>query len=81
MFKLTNKSAIITGGGSGIGKAISVLFAQQGAEVHIIELNADAALATVNEITVAGGKAFSHACDVSKQDQVVETINKIGVIL
>jgi len=80
MFKLTNKSAIITGGGSGIGKAISVLFAQQGAEVHIIELNADAALATVNEITVAGGKAFSHACDVSKQDQVVETINKIGKI-
>jgi 2-keto-3-deoxy-L-fuconate dehydrogenase len=80
MFKLTNKSAVITGGGSGIGKAISVLFAARGAEVHIIELNGDAALATVNEIAATGGKAFSHSCDVSNQQQVVETINKIGKI-
>jgi 2-keto-3-deoxy-L-fuconate dehydrogenase len=80
MFKLTNKSAVITGGGSGIGKAMSILFSKQGAEVHIIELNADAALATVNEITAGGGIAFSHACDVSNQQQVVDTINKIGKI-
>ncbi|BAU52634.1 SDR family NAD(P)-dependent oxidoreductase [Mucilaginibacter gotjawali] len=80
MFKLTNKSAIITGGGSGIGKAMAVLFAKQGAEVHIIELNSDAAAETVNEITAFGGKAFGHACDVSKQAQVVETMNKIGKI-
>ena len=42
MFSLKGKSAVITGGGSGIGKAISILFAKQGATVHIIELNADA---------------------------------------
>lgn len=80
MFKLTNKTAIITGGGSGIGKAMAILFAKQGAEVHIIELNNDAAAETVNEITAGGGIAFGHACDVSKQQQVVETMNKIGKI-
>ena len=43
MFSLQNKKAVITGGGSGIGKAIAVLFAQQGAEVHIVELTDDSA--------------------------------------
>ena len=80
MFKLTNKSAIITGGGSGIGRAMSILFAKQGAEVHIIELNAEAASATVDEITANGGKAFSHTCDVSQQQQVVDIFNQIGKI-
>ena len=80
MFKLTNKSVIITGGGSGIGKAVSVLFAKQGAEVHIIELNADAASTTVNEITAVGGKAFGYTCDVSKQQQVMDVFNQIGKI-
>jgi 2-keto-3-deoxy-L-fuconate dehydrogenase len=80
MFKLTNKSVIITGGGSGIGKAMSILFARQGAEVHIIELNTDAAAETVNEIKAANGKAFSHTCDVSNQLQVVDTFGKISKI-
>lgn len=42
MFSLSGKKAVITGGGSGIGKAIALLFATQGAEVHIIEVNAAA---------------------------------------
>ena len=80
MFKLTNKSVVITGGGSGIGKAMSVLFAQQGATVHIIELNTEAATETVVEIAAANGKAFSYSCDVSNQQQVVDTFGKIGKI-
>jgi 2-keto-3-deoxy-L-fuconate dehydrogenase len=80
MFSLKNKSAIITGGGSGIGKAIAVLFAQQGATVHIIELDAEAASATVSEIIASGGVAFSHACDVSKQQEIVDTFNAIDHI-
>jgi len=80
MFKLNNKSVVITGGGSGIGKAMSVLFAKQGAQVHIIELNTEAATYTVNEITAAHGQAFSHTCDVSKQQQVIDTFSKIGRI-
>jgi 2-keto-3-deoxy-L-fuconate dehydrogenase len=80
MFKLKNKSVVITGGGSGIGKAMSVLFAQQGAIVHIVELNSEAALATVSEITTASGEAFSYSCDVSNQQQVIETFGKIGKV-
>jgi 2-keto-3-deoxy-L-fuconate dehydrogenase len=80
MFSLKNKSAIITGGGSGIGKAIAVLFAQQGATVHIIELDAEAATATVSEIISSGGLAFSHTCDVSKQQEVVGIFNAISKV-
>jgi len=80
MFKLTNKSTIITGGGSGIGKAISILFAKQGATVHIIELNEDAANETVAEIKAAGGEASVHKCDVSNQQQVIDTFKAIGKV-
>ena len=62
MFSLASKKAVITGGGSGIGRAISVLFAKQGAEVHIIELSEENAAATVQEITAAGGKATLRSC-------------------
>jgi NAD(P)-dependent dehydrogenase (short-subunit alcohol dehydrogenase family) len=80
MFSLKNKSAIITGGGSGIGKAIAMLFAQQGANVHIIEMDSEAASATVSEIKSAGGTAFRHTCDVSKQQQVIDAFNSVGQI-
>lgn len=80
MFSLKGKSAIVTGGGSGIGKAISVLFAKQGADVHIVELNAEAALQAVNEIKAAGGQAFAYGCDVSRQLDVVEVFHQIGNI-
>lgn len=80
MFSLKNKSAVITGGGSGIGKAIAVLFAQQGATVHIIEMNPEAALSTITEINATGGSAFSYTCDVSKQSQVVDTFKAIGKV-
>jgi len=80
MFKLTNRSVIITGGGSGIGKAMSVLFAKQGAAVHIIELNEDAANDTVAEIKAAGGDASVHTCDVSSQQQVIDIFKSIGKI-
>jgi 2-keto-3-deoxy-L-fuconate dehydrogenase len=80
MFKLTGKSVVITGGGSGIGKAMSVLFAKQGAMVHIIEVNGEAANETVNEISASNGKAVGHTCDVSKQQQVLDTFSKIGKI-
>jgi NAD(P)-dependent dehydrogenase (short-subunit alcohol dehydrogenase family) len=80
MFSLKCKIVVITGGGSGIGKAMSLLFAQQGALVHIIELDAKSATDTVNEIEAKNGKAFSHTCDVSKQEQVALIFAKIGTI-
>ncbi len=80
MFRLDNKTALITGGGSGIGKAMAVLFAKQGATVHIIELSDDNAKQTVDEITANGGKALSHNCNVANQQEVIDTIANIGTL-
>jgi 2-keto-3-deoxy-L-fuconate dehydrogenase len=80
MFSLQNKKAVVTGGGSGIGKAIAALFAKQGAEVHIVELTEESAQTAVEEIKSNGGKVFSHACNVANQQEVLATFEKIGNI-
>lgn len=80
MFKLTGKIAVITGGGSGIGRAISLLFAQSGAEVHILELNQEAASTVVDEINATNGKAYAHGVDVSKQEEMHSVISEIGKV-
>ena len=67
---LSKKNAIITGGGSGIGKAISLLFAQQGAQVFILDLDKKGGTATAEEINQAGGKSTFYHCDVSSQKEV-----------
>jgi 2-keto-3-deoxy-L-fuconate dehydrogenase len=72
MFSLQNKTAVITGGGSGIGKAVAIMFAAQGAVVHILELNRAGADETVATILAAGGKAFAYNCNISNQQQVKE---------
>ncbi|MPR32834.1 SDR family NAD(P)-dependent oxidoreductase [Salmonirosea aquatica] len=78
MFRLDNKVALVTGGASGIGLAISKVFAQQGAQVHILEINEQQAQTAVDEITGTGGQAWAHGVDVSKQKQVVEVIDAIA---
>lgn len=80
MFRLDNKIAVITGGGSGIGKAISVLLANQGAIVHILEVNESNSGQTVEEIKKNSGKVFAHACDVASQKEVVKIFENIGAI-
>jgi len=80
MFSLKNKSVVITGGGSGIGQAIAILFAQQGAQVHIIEWDVNAASATVEGIKQSGGTATYYQCDVSNQQQVIDTFKAIGEV-
>lgn len=76
-FSLKNKIAIVTGGGSGIGKAISLTFAAQGAKVHILDFNIEGAIETVEEITTIGAQAKAHKCDVSKQKNVNDVIEQI----
>jgi NAD(P)-dependent dehydrogenase (short-subunit alcohol dehydrogenase family) len=80
MFSLINKKAVITGGGSGIGRAIATLFAKQGAEVHIIDLTLESAQDAVEEIKNAGGKVFAYACNVANQKEVLATFEEIGAI-
>ncbi len=77
MFSLQNKHAAVTGGGSGIGKAIALLFAAQGAKVHIIDINKDNAADAVKEIQQQNGEAFAHECDISKQQQVLNIFNSL----
>jgi 2-keto-3-deoxy-L-fuconate dehydrogenase len=77
MFRLDGKVAAITGGGSGIGRAVANVFAQQGAAVHIIDLSEANAQAVLDEIKAAGGNGFAHACDVSVQQDVDNVFSKI----
>jgi len=80
MFSLQNKKAVVTGGGSGIGRAIATLFAKQGAEVHILDLTLESAKEAVEDIKKLGGTVFSYACNVSSQKEVVGTFESIGNI-
>ena len=66
MFRLDNKIAVVTGAGSGIGKAIASTFASVGARVFVLEANLDAGTAAVEKIRQAGGQADAIACDVAK---------------
>ncbi|NUN99614.1 MAG: SDR family oxidoreductase [Saprospiraceae bacterium] len=78
MFSLQNKKAVITGGGSGIGKAIAILFARQGAIVHVLELTNDSAREVVETIRTNGGTAFAHVCNVANQQEVLSAFETIG---
>jgi 2-keto-3-deoxy-L-fuconate dehydrogenase len=80
MFSLENKIAVITGSGSGIGKAIAKLFANQGAVVHILEWNTDTANETADEIKKDNGKAVVHKCNVADQKEVLAIFENIGRI-
>ncbi|HUH19450.1 SDR family oxidoreductase [Albibacterium sp.] len=79
MFNLKGKSAVITGGGSGIGRAIALLFAKQGAKVYILEFNEQSAQQTAEEINQFG-EAYAFSCDVSNQDQVLDAFNRMDKV-
>jgi 2-keto-3-deoxy-L-fuconate dehydrogenase len=77
LFNLSNKIAVVTGGGSGIGLSIAKLFAQQGAEVFILELNKEAAEEAVKTIGSPRGKVYAIACNVSDQKEVAGVFSSI----
>jgi NAD(P)-dependent dehydrogenase (short-subunit alcohol dehydrogenase family) len=66
MGRLQDKVALITGAGSGIGRASSVLFASEGAAVVAVDLDEAAVEQTVTEVIAAGGRAVAHRADVSR---------------
>lgn len=70
MFDLNGKTAVVTGGGSGIGQSICKLFGRQGAKVIVLDLDQKKADETTREIVKEGGSAMGIPCDVSQIDQV-----------
>ena len=68
--KLQDKTAFITGAASGIGREIAIVFAREGANVVIADLNEEAAQATANELLATGSKAMGVAVDVTSEAQV-----------
>jgi 3-hydroxybutyrate dehydrogenase len=75
--KLKDRSAIITGAASGIGRDIALRFAREGAKVAIADLNEDAADATAREIVCKGGVAMGVAMDVSDERQVGDGVDAV----
>ena len=80
--KLKDKSAIVTGAASGLGREIAMTYAREGAKVAIADLNLAAATAVANEIRSSGGQAIGVAMDVTSEqgvnDGVVATVAAFG---
>jgi len=68
--RLKDKSALITGAGSGIGRSIAEAFAQEGAHVAVADLNLGAAQMVSEQIKLAGGRATHFQMDVANEEQV-----------
>ncbi|MFN0128684.1 MAG: SDR family NAD(P)-dependent oxidoreductase [Verrucomicrobiales bacterium] len=77
MFSLASKTAVITGGASGIGLAIAKRFAAQGAAIEILDLQAGPLAAAVAELRAAGHEANGETCDVGDAVSVEAAFQKI----
>jgi NAD(P)-dependent dehydrogenase (short-subunit alcohol dehydrogenase family) len=84
MGKLSGKVALVTGAGSGIGRAASLLFAEEGAKVAVVDLREDAAGAVATETMEAGGKAVAITADVSSGADAARmtetTVRELGAL-
>jgi len=77
MFSLSGKTAVVTGAGSGIGRAIAVAFARQGAHVEVFDFDEQAAKEVVAAIRENGGSADHQVCDVSNASRVHDCIESV----
>ena len=77
MGKLDNKLAVVTGGGSGIGRAITEKFAAEGALVALLDFNEEQGTETVDAIKAEGGKAQFYKCDVSDSAGIASIFDSI----
>ncbi|WP_182086351.1 glucose 1-dehydrogenase [Aureimonas sp. ME7] len=74
MARLSGKVAVVTGGGTGIGEATCLRFAEEGARVAVFDVAEDAGRQTAEAIRAAGGEAEFHRCDVSRETDVAAAV-------
>lgn len=79
MNRFENKTAVITGGGSGIGATASLRLANEGATVLALDLNLEAAQTVVEQIRETGGQAYAYSCNVASTEDVNKLIADILV--
>src|SRR5438552_15544667 len=75
--KLADRVAVITAAGSGMGRAAAVLFAQEGAQVVVVDRDEAAAQQTCHDITSAGGRAWPFQCDVANVGRLRELFAEV----
>ena len=75
--RLAGKVALVTGAGSGIGRASAARFAREGAAVGVLDLDGDAAAGTVEIVEADGGRALALSADVSRVDQVGAAVDAV----
>lgn len=80
MFLLHQKTAVVTGGGSGIGKEVCIVLAKQGAKVYVVDLSEQSANDTVDIIKKEGGEGKSIVIDVTNQKALMAAYNTIEAI-
>jgi 3-oxoacyl-[acyl-carrier protein] reductase len=77
-FDLEGRTAVITGGGQGLGRAYCLGFAEQGAKVAVVDVNAETAANVAKEITDAGGTAAGFQADISSEAAVDEMVGAVS---
>ena len=87
-FDFTDKVAIVTGGGGGIGRAASLKLSENAAKVVVVDLSEEAGMVTVNAIKEQGGEAIFVKADVTKEEDIkgyvqttIDTYGKIDIFL
>jgi 3-oxoacyl-[acyl-carrier protein] reductase len=76
--RLEGRRAVVTGGGQGIGRAIALKLASEGAAVAVVDMNAEGAAVVAEEIEAAGGTAFPYELDVGDAEKVNEVFKAIA---
>ncbi len=79
--RFTNRKAVITGGGSGIGRVIALKLAGEGAAVGVVDIDLEAARRVISEIEAAGGSGAAFALDVGDAEAVAATMKAVAEAL